>query len=314
MLSKSAFNALLKTLEEPSAHVKFILATTELSKVPLTVVSRCQQIALRPLSQHAILSLLQGVCAKESVSYEAGALELLVPYAEGGGRDALSLLERTILSAMERGHLTVSDVRSVLGLSSLDNVGDILEHLLKHDIAYGLTLARALCAQGIEPRMVLLGLLEILHQMTLQYVESSKTESSKTLKGESSAWEISKGLLPLTDISHTARLWQMIHLGLQELTAAPFPILALEMVLVRVGYMGQFPTPAEVLRAWNQETHASPFPQQPSSKPPLNVSATLSSGPESTPREILQNHPLVQKAQALFPHAILEEIVEDEMG
>jgi DNA polymerase III subunit gamma/tau len=253
MLSGAAFNALLKTLEEPPAHAKFIFATTEIRKVPVTVLSRCQRFDLRRVDAALLVAHLQGIAAKESITAESEALALIARAAEGSVRDSLSLFDQAIAHAGGAGNLTMpagpvraEDVRGMLGLADRTRIIDLFEALMRADIARALQELRDQYDTGAEPAMVLGDLAEFTHFVTRVKIvpavanDVSLTESERT-RGRAFAAKLSMRVL--------ARTWQMLLKGIAEVEAAGRPIAAAEMVLVRIAYAADLPTPDEVVRS-----------------------------------------------------------------
>ncbi|HZR60879.1 MAG TPA: DNA polymerase III subunit gamma/tau [Xanthobacteraceae bacterium] len=253
MLSGAAFNALLKTLEEPPPHAKFVFATTEIRKVPITVLSRCQRFDLRRVDAALLVKHLQGIAAKENISAEPEALALIARAAEGSVRDCLSLFDQAIAHAGGAGNETNSagpvraeDVRQMLGLADRTRVIDLFEALMRADVAKALTELRDQYDTGAEPAMVLGDLAEFTHFVTrLKIVPAladdvSLTEAERT-RGRGFAQKLSMRVL--------ARTWQMLLKGIAEVEAAGRPLAAAEMVLVRIAYAADLPTPDEVVRA-----------------------------------------------------------------
>ena len=244
MLSGAAFNALLKTLEEPPAHAKFIFATTEIRKVPITVLSRCQRFDLRRVDAALLVAHLQGIAAKESITAEPEALALIARAAEGSVRDSLSLFDQAIAHAA--GPVRAEDVRQMLGLADRTRIIDLFEALMRADVARALTELRDQYDTGADPAMVLGDLAEFTHFVTRVKVvpavadDVSLTESERT-RGRAFAAKLSMRVL--------ARTWQMLLKGIAEVEAAGRPIAAAEMVLVRIAYAADLPTPDEVIRS-----------------------------------------------------------------
>jgi DNA polymerase III subunit gamma/tau len=244
MLSGAAFNALLKTLEEPPAHAKFIFATTEIRKVPITVLSRCQRFDLRRVDAALLVAHLQGIAAKESITAEPEALALIARAAEGSVRDSLSLFDQAIAHAA--GPVRAEDVRQMLGLADRTRVIDLFEALMRADIARALQELRDQYDTGADPAMVLGDLAEFTHFVTRVKVvppvadDVSLTEAERT-RGRAFAAKLSMRVL--------ARTWQMLLKGIAEVEAAGRPIAAAEMVLVRIAYAADLPTPDEVIRS-----------------------------------------------------------------
>jgi len=244
MLSGAAFNALLKTLEEPPAHAKFIFATTEIRKVPITVLSRCQRFDLRRVDAAALVAHLQGIAGKEDIAAEPEALALIARAAEGSVRDSLSLFDQAIAHAA--GPVRAEDVRQMLGLADRTRVIDLFEALMRADIARALSELRDQYDTGADPAMVLGDLAEFTHFVTRVKVvpavadDVSLTEAERT-RGRGFAAKLSMRVL--------ARTWQMLLKGIAEVEAAGRPIAAAEMVLVRIAYAADLPTPDEVIRS-----------------------------------------------------------------
>jgi DNA polymerase-3 subunit gamma/tau len=244
MLSGAAFNALLKTLEEPPAHAKFIFATTEIRKVPITVLSRCQRFDLRRVDAALLVAHLQGIAAKESITAEPEALALIARAAEGSVRDSLSLFDQAIAHAA--GPVRAEDVRGMLGLADRTRIIDLFEALMRADVARALAELREQYDTGADPAMVLGDLAEFTHFVTRVKVvpavadDVSLTEAERT-RGRGFAAKLSMRVL--------ARTWQMLLKGIAEVEAAGRPIAAAEMVLVRIAYAADLPTPDEVIRS-----------------------------------------------------------------
>jgi DNA polymerase III subunit gamma/tau len=252
MLSGAAFNALLKTLEEPPPHAKFIFATTEIRKVPITVLSRCQRFDLRRVDAALLVKHLRAIAAKEAIATEPEALALIARAAEGSVRDALSLFDQAIAhtgaagSAMTAGPVRAENVRQMLGLADRTRVIDLFEALMRADIATALKELRDQYDAGADPAMVLGDLAEFTHFVTRVKIvpaladDVSLTEAER-VRGRAYAVKLSMRIL--------ARTWQMLLKGMSEVEAAGRPIDAAEMVLVRIAYAADLPTPDEVVRS-----------------------------------------------------------------
>jgi DNA polymerase III subunit gamma/tau len=244
MLSGAAFNALLKTLEEPPPHAKFIFATTEIRKVPITVLSRCQRFDLRRVDAALLVQHLQAIAGKETITADAEALALIARAAEGSVRDSLSLFDQAIAHAA--GPVRAEDVRQMLGLADRTRVIDLFEALMRADIGNALQELRDQYDTGADPAMVLGDLAEFTHFVTRVKVvpavadDVSLTEAERT-RGRAFAAKLSMRVL--------ARAWQMLLKGIAEVEAAGRPIAAAEMVLVRIAYAADLPTPDEVIRS-----------------------------------------------------------------
>lgn len=241
MLSKSAFNALLKTLEEPPAHVKFIFATTQIGDVPLTVLSRCQRFDLRRVEAGMLTEHLAMICKKENVSVEPEALAMIARAAEGSVRDALSILDQAISS----GSASAEDVRAMLGLADRSRVIDLFESLMKGDIASALSEFRAQYDTGADPAIVIADLAEFTHLVTrFKLVPESKEDQSLIEAEKKRGGEFSEKI----SIRALSRAWQILTKGYAEVQSAAKPVQAAEMVLVRLAYASDLPTPDEALR------------------------------------------------------------------
>jgi DNA polymerase-3 subunit gamma/tau len=247
MLSGAAFNALLKTLEEPPPHAKFVFATTEIRKVPITVLSRCQRFDLRRVDAALLVKHLQGIAGKENIAADPEALALIARAAEGSVRDCLSLFDQAIAHAA--GPVRAEDVGQMLGLADRSRIIDLFEALMRADIARALGELRDQYDAGAEPAMVLGDLAEFTHFVTrLKIVPAtaddvSLTEAERT-RGRAFATKLSMRVL--------ARAWQMLLKGIAEVEAAARPLAAAEMVLVRIAYAADLPTPDEVIRSLDE--------------------------------------------------------------
>jgi DNA polymerase III subunit gamma/tau len=252
MLSGAAFNALLKTLEEPPPHAKFIFATTEIRKVPITVLSRCQRFDLRRVDAARLVEHLQGIAGKEAIKSEPEALALLARAAEGSVRDALSLFDQAIAHAGAQaggstaaGLVRADDVRQMLGLADRTRIIELFDALMRADVATALKELRDQYDCGADPAMVLGDLAEFTHFVTrVKIVPALADDVSLTeverIRGRDFAAKLSMRIL--------ARTWQMLLKGIAEVEAAGRPIDAAEMVLVRIAYAADLPTPDEVIR------------------------------------------------------------------
>ncbi|HEX8262760.1 MAG TPA: DNA polymerase III subunit gamma/tau [Allosphingosinicella sp.] len=240
MLSKNAFNALLKTLEEPPAHVKFLFATTEVNKVPVTVLSRCQRFDLRRIPAEKLAAHFGEVAEKEGVEVEPEALALIARAAEGSARDGLSILDQAI--AHGPGGVTAEQVRTMLGLSDRGAIRRLLGVILSGDAAAALAALRDQYDLGVEPSAVLRGLLESVHGITRAKVGGADDPAQSAEEREAYAeWGSS--------LSYAAvhRLWQLLLKGLAEVHGAPMPLEAAEMALLRVIHASELPDPGALL-------------------------------------------------------------------
>jgi DNA polymerase-3 subunit gamma/tau len=252
MLSTAAFNALLKTLEEPPPHAKFVFATTEIRKVPVTVLSRCQRFDLRRVDGSALVQHLGNIATKENVEAEPAALALIARAAEGSVRDSLSLFDQAISHAA--GLVRAEDVRNMLGLADRTRVIDLFEALMKGDVARALTELRDQYDSGADPSVLLADLAEFCHFVTRVKIvpavadDISLSEAERT-RGRAFATALSMRIL--------SRTWQMLLKGMAELKDAAKPIAAAEMVLVRIAYAADLPTPDEVIRSLDDNSNGN---------------------------------------------------------
>jgi DNA polymerase III subunit gamma/tau len=256
MLSGAAFNALLKTLEEPPPHAKFIFATTEIRKVPVTVLSRCQRFDLRRVDAALLVKHLEGIAAKEKIEVEPAALALIARAAEGSVRDALSLFDQAIAHAA--GPVRAEDVRQMLGLADRVRVVDLFEALMKGDVAAALKELREQYDIGADPGVVLSDLAEFTHFVTRVKVVPSVADDVSLSEAERVRGRIFAAQLSMRALSRT---WQMLLKGVSEVQASGRPVAAAEMVLVRIAYAADLPTPDEVVRSLGEEGGAPTRPQ-----------------------------------------------------
>ena len=252
MLSTQAFNALLKTLEEPPPHAKFIFATTEIRKVPITILSRCQRFDLRRVDAGLLVTHLQAIAGKEAIEVEPEALALIARAAEGSVRDALSLLDQAIAHAA--GSVQAEHVRQMLGLADRARVIDLFEALMRGDIAAALTELRAQYDIGAEPAVVLSDLAEFTHFVTRVKVVPAVADDPSLIEIERARGRACAEKLSMRVLSRT---WQMLLKGIAEVAAAGRPLAAAEMVLVRIAYAADLPTPEDVIRSLDDNGQAA---------------------------------------------------------
>ncbi|MBN8807669.1 MAG: DNA polymerase III subunit gamma/tau [Sphingomonas sp.] len=244
MLSKNAFNALLKTLEEPPEHVKFLLATTEVQKVPVTVLSRCQRFDLRRIPADKLAAHFAKVAALEGAEAEPEALALIARAADGSARDGLSILDQAIAHAgMEGGGVTAPAVRAMLGLSDRAAIRDLFGLLLDGDAPAALAALRGQYDLGVDPQAVLRGLLETVHAVTLAKLGGEADPSQSA--DERAAYA---GWATALSFAALHRLWQLMLKGHDEVAKATLPIEAGEMALLRVVHASSLPDPGELAR------------------------------------------------------------------
>jgi len=258
MLSKAAFNGLLKTLEEPPEHVKFIFATTEINKVPVTVVSRCQRFDLRRIEVEELQAHFKKIAELEGQQIDDDAITLIARAAEGSVRDGLSLLDQAIAHAS--GPVSAADVRAMLGLAERTRVFGLLEQTLSGDAAAGLTGLSALYQDGAEPAQIIADLADAVHVVTRIKAVGPELADPTLSEAERSAAQSLAGRLGMAQL---ARAWQMLLKGQSEVQMAPRPMTAAEMVLVRLAYAADLPTPAELGRS--KDSAVEPPTREPTS-------------------------------------------------
>jgi DNA polymerase-3 subunit gamma/tau len=268
MLSGAAFNALLKTLEEPPPHAKFVFATTETRKVPVTVLSRCQRFDLRRVDAGVLVRHLAAIAAKEQIEAEPEGLALIARAAEGSVRDSLSLLDQAIAHAA--GPVRAEDVRQMLGLADRTRTIDLFEAAMRGDLPAALKELREQYDTGADPAVALSDLAEFTHFVTRvklvpAVADDPALAESERVRGRAFAEKLSVRML--------ARTWQMLLKGIAEVEESSRPLAAAEMVLVRLAYAADLPTPDEAIRMLDERAM---------SRPERNVTTT-SAAPLSPP-------------------------------
>ncbi|WP_321397142.1 DNA polymerase III subunit gamma/tau [Emcibacter sp.] len=260
MLSRNAFNALLKTLEEPPEHVKFIFATTEIRKVPVTVLSRCQRFDLRRVSIEELSAHFGRIAEKEGCEIEDTALAMISRAAEGSVRDGLSLLDQAF--AHGAGKVSEEQVRDMLGLADRAQVLDLYKACMKGDTAAALKMLRHQYDHGADPVVIFQDMLELTHWLTRLKVVPEAGEEVVTSEAERTQGKEMAGTLSIPVLT---RAWQMLLKGLEEVRIAPSPLLAAEMVLVRLTHVANLPTPGDLVKQLkNNPAPAGAAPAAPS--------------------------------------------------
>jgi DNA polymerase III subunit gamma/tau len=286
MLSGAAFNALLKTLEEPPPHAKFVFATTEIRKVPVTVLSRCQRFDLRRVEASRLMEHLQTIAGKEGIAAEGEALALIARAAEGSVRDALSLFDQAIAHSGlatpslpapasgggKEGGAAVrgEDVRGMLGLADRARIIDLFEALMRGDIAAALKELRDQYESGADPAVALADLAEFTHFVTRVKVVPAVADDPSLAEAERTRGRAFATALSMRVLSRT---WQMLFRGIPDVQSAVKPIAAAEMVLVRIAYAADLPTPDEVIRSLGDDNGA------PASAPRAGGNGGIAAGP-----------------------------------
>ena len=272
MLSTAAFNAFLKTLEEPPEHAKFVFATTEIRKVPVTVLSRCQRFDLRRVDADVLMAHLASIAGKENVEVEPEALGIIARAAEGSVRDSLSLFDQAIAHAA--GPVRADAVRQMLGLADRTRVIDLFDLLARGDIASAFKEFREQYDTGADPIVVLSDLAEFVNFVTRVKIVPATADNvafgeTERVRARDFASKLSMRVL--------SRMWQMLLKGITEVQAATRPAAAAEMVLVRIAYVADMPTPDEAIRMLDQNGAASPVVASSSASARASSVSTVSS-------------------------------------
>ena len=287
MLSTQAFNGLLKTLEEPPAHVKFVFATTEIRKVPVTVLSRCQRFDLRRLTIEETLQLLNKVCAAEGTSFQDESLALIARAAEGSARDALSLLDRALAHGTEGDAENGPDadtMRQMLGLADRGRVFDLFDLVMQGKLPEALGEFEMQYNLGADPIVILADLAELTYRLTrMKFVPSAIDDITMAEALRHRSKETADAL----STQVLSRCWQVLLKGHKEAMTAPDPMAAAEMVLIRLAHMSDLPTPEELLKQIQKSTPAknetpspnvTPTTTEPPSVPQNKTDTTAVSG------------------------------------
>ncbi|WP_339051807.1 DNA polymerase III subunit gamma/tau [Candidatus Lariskella endosymbiont of Epinotia ramella] len=242
MLSSSAFNALLKTLEEPPAHTKFIFATTEMDKIPLTILSRCQKFYLKRISVEHLVKHYEEIALKEGVSIDKEAVYMVAKAADGSVRDGLSILDQAIaLSSCT--NVTKEIVEEMLGLGGLDAVYELFDSVIRGDVVVALSFASSLYERGVDPVHIIRALLELVHDITLSKTNGKICERSNSETHKRYMESFARSL----DIIFLSRIWQMLMKGMEEISISMLPFESLEMVIIRIAYANTLETPEDIL-------------------------------------------------------------------
>lgn len=306
MLSTSAFNALLKTLEEPPTHVKFIFATTEIRKVPVTVLSRCQRFDLRRIEPEVMIALLRKIATAEAAEIADDALALITRAAEGSARDATSLLDQAISHGA--GETTADQVRAMLGLADRGRVLDLFELIMRGDAAGALAELSAQYADGADPMVILRDIAEITHwvsvtRITPEAADDPTVSPDERTRGQEMAERYSMPVL--------SRMWQMGLKALEEVGQAPNAMMAAEMAIIRMTHLADMPTPGElVAKLKDAQPPPPPSPTGGGSSGTTNRSDSagaraMASGPTDSSRASSGTASGVQVALAPAPESAL---------
>ncbi|ABY37144.1 DNA polymerase III, subunit gamma and tau [Brucella suis] len=273
MLSTAAFNGLLKTLEEPPPHVKFIFATTEIRKVPITVLSRCQRFDLRRIESGTLAQHLRRIAEAEKIEVDDASLAMIARAGEGSARDSLSIFDQAI--AHGAGSVTAEAVRSMLGLADRARIIDLFEMLMRGDVAGALTEFRAQYDVGADPSVVLTDLADFNHlvtrlRFTPDVAEDVSLSEDERVRGREFAQTLS--------IRALSRTWQMLLKGIAEVDTATRPVQAAEMLLIRLAHAADLPTLDEAIRGLDNGSVSAPRPQPSATPRPNGGSAPQAHG------------------------------------
>jgi DNA polymerase-3 subunit gamma/tau len=280
MLSAAAFNAFLKTLEEPPPHAKFVFATTEIRKVPVTILSRCQRFDLRRVESSVLISHLARICANESVETEPAALAAIARVAEGSVRDALSLLDQAV--AHGAGHVSETGVRDMLGLADRAQVVDLFEAVMRGDVPAAFALLRASYEAGADPRQMVEDLASFTHLVTRIKMVPEAADDPGLTEAERVRGRDFAGRLSVRALS---RAWQILLKAVPEIGAAQRPLAAAEMALVRLAYAADLPSPDETLRELRGEASSAP------ASPPLPRPSPSGGGAGASALAVVRSDP-----------------------
>ena len=290
MLSKNAFNALLKTLEEPPEHVKFIFATTEIRQVPVTVLSRCQRFDLRRIEPETQIALLRKIATAEGAQISDDALALITRAAEGSARDAQSLLDQAISHGA--GETSAAQVRAMLGLADRGRVLDLFDMILRGRAADALTELSGQYADGADPMAVLRDLAEVCHWVSVVKITPDAANDPTIGPDERARGQAMAEGLPMRVLS---RMWQMLLKALEEVAMAPNAMMAAEMAVIRLTHVADLPSPDDLVRKLKD---ATPPPAGPA---PRSAPTPPTGGP--TARSVVSTGG-AQTATALAPDAL----------
>ena len=308
MLSKAAFNGLLKTLEEPPAHVKFIFATTEIRQVPVTVLSRCQRFDLRRLTLDDTQTLLNRTCKAENVSLPEEALKLIARAADGSARDALSLLDRALAHIDPAGDGAVDEatMRALLGLADRGRIFDLFDLVMAGSVSPALAEFEAQYVMGADPTVILADMAELTHWLTrLKFVPAAQEDIAFSAqlrsRGVEAAEKLSTRIL--------SRVWQVLLAGTDEAARAANARAAAEMVLIRLAHLADMPSPEELIKQYDSAPSAAPASAPPSGGAAVTGDRSPASHDggapqasaqlETAPQAAMHSAPVLQNFQAV---------------
>ena len=312
MLSTNAFNALLKTLEEPPAHVKFIFATTEIRKVPVTVLSRCQRFDLRRIEPEVMIALMRKIAAAECAEITDDALALITRAAEGSARDATSLLDQAISHGA--GETTADQVRAMLGLADRGRVLDLFEAIMRGDASAALAELGAKYSDGADPMAIMRDLAEITHWISVVKITPDAADDPTVSPDERTRGATLSEQLAMRVLT---RMWQMLLKALDEVAQAPNSMMAAEMAIIRLTHVADLPSPEELVKKLQ---NSSPPPAPPSGGTSgtragavtnAQSNAAVASAPTGGPTASLGSaQPVTETVSALAHFATFDAIVD----
>tara|TARA_B110001454_G_scaffold195789_1_gene198269 strand:+ start:273 stop:1547 length:1275 start_codon:yes stop_codon:yes gene_type:complete len=248
MLSTAAFNGLLKTLEEPPPHVKFIFATTEVRKIPTTILSRCQRYDLKRVEPHSLSKFLNEICKSEDVVIDEGAVKILSRAADGSVRDGLSLLDQAI--AYSEGKISEQLVKEMIGLNDPTEILDLLDFLIQGKVENVLEKLTQLYDHSAQPSLILKDLIINIHQIGMIKIGAVEGIKDSLTDAE---FKLIENLSNKMEISSISIIWQMLNKGLKEVNESFSPISSLEMLVIRIIYLNEMPNPEELISSLNRE-------------------------------------------------------------
>lgn len=312
MLSTNAFNALLKTLEEPPAHVKFIFATTEIRKVPVTVLSRCQRFDLRRIEPEVMIALMRKIASAESAEITDDALALITRAAEGSARDATSLLDQAISHGA--GETTADQVRAMLGLADRGRVLDLFEAIMRGDASVALAELGAQYSDGADPMAIMRDLAEITHWISVVKITPDAADDPTVSPDERARGATLSEQLAMRVLT---RMWQMLLKALDEVAQAPNSMMAAEMAIIRLTHVADLPSPEELVKKLQ---NSSPPPVPPSGGTSgtrtgivtnAQSNAAVTSAPTGGPTASLGSaQPVTETVSALAHYATFDAVVD----
>ena len=312
MLSKQAFNALLKTLEEPPEHVKFVFATTEIRKVPVTVLSRCQRFDLRRLDAAALSAHFNTICEREKVTADPEALNMIARAAEGSVRDGLSLLDQAI--AYGGDHVKADDVNAMLGLVDQARIIDLFEAVMNGDAASALKQIEEQYAAGADPHTIITDLAQFVHWVTrLKIVPDDDGRSGRTEAERKRGAELAGKLA----MPHLTIAWQLLLKGLQEVAVSANPLMAAEMVIIRLAHAATLPSPADLVeRLQNapQRTTAGNGAEAQAPSPPPMTARPVPDTPSDSAQPQMHSASSAMPAPATSGSAAVAEAAQPQLA